>query len=98
MPSGNEEHLTNREDLYKACLDRRFQVSNLRLAAREARGNPVLPYFAAQRAAELIGKKSESLILVGADGLEPSTSSLSVKCSSQLSYAPALNVRSNITN
>ena len=38
--------------------------SNLRLAAREARGNPVLPYFAAQRAAESIGQIPESLILV----------------------------------
>jgi hypothetical protein len=34
------------------------------LAAREARGNPVLPFSAALRAAELVGKKSESLILV----------------------------------
>lgn len=50
--------------------------SNLRLAAREARVNPVLPYFAAQRAAESIGKKSESLILVGDSGLEPLTSCL----------------------
>ena len=39
-------------------------MSNLRLAAREARGNPLPAYFAAQRAAESIGKKSESLILV----------------------------------
>ncbi|MDP2676085.1 MAG: hypothetical protein Q8O83_00130, partial [bacterium] len=39
-------------------------ISNLRLAAREARGNPILPYEAAQRAAELVGEKSESLILV----------------------------------
>ena len=45
--------------------------SNLRLAAREARGNPILPYEAAQRAAELVGKKSESLILVPGVGLEP---------------------------
>ena len=45
--------------------------SNLRLAAREARGNPVLPYFAAQRAAESIGEKSESLILVPSPGIEP---------------------------
>jgi len=34
------------------------------LAAREARGNPILPYEAAQRAAELVGKIPESLILV----------------------------------
>jgi hypothetical protein len=35
------------------------------LAAREARGNPILPYEAALRAAELVGKKSESQLLVG---------------------------------
>ena len=46
--------------------------SNLRLAAREARGNPILPYEAARCAAELVGKKSESLILVGREGFEPS--------------------------
>ncbi|PIP33934.1 hypothetical protein COX22_01675, partial [Candidatus Falkowbacteria bacterium CG23_combo_of_CG06-09_8_20_14_all_49_15] len=45
--------------------------SNLRLAAREARGNPILPYEAARCAAELVGKKSESLILVGGVGFEP---------------------------
>ena len=45
--------------------------SNLRLAARETRGNPILPYEAAQRAAESIGKKSESLILVPSAGIEP---------------------------
>jgi hypothetical protein len=39
-------------------------MSNLRLDAREARGNPLPAYFAAQRAAESVGKKSESLILV----------------------------------
>ena len=31
------------------------------------------------------------MLLVGTDGLEPSTSSLSVKCSSQLSYVPSSN-------
>jgi len=39
-------------------------MSNLRLAAREARGNPLSAYFAAQRVAELVWQKSESLILV----------------------------------
>ena len=32
--------------------------------AREARGNPVLPWSAVLRAAESVGQKSESLILV----------------------------------
>ena len=42
------------------------------MAAREARGNPILPYEAAQRAAELVGEKSESLILVHLfDEIEP---------------------------
>jgi len=33
-------------------------MSNLRLDAREARGNPLPPYFAVQRAAESVGEKS----------------------------------------
>ena len=45
--------------------------SNLRLAAREARGNTILPYEAARCAAELVGEKSESLILVPRAGVEP---------------------------
>ena len=61
-------------------------MSNLRLDAREARGNPLPAYFAAQRAAESVGEKSESLILVPGGGLEPPTSSSSGKHSSQLSY------------
>ncbi len=44
--------------------------SNLVLANREARGNPVLPFSAALRATELVGKKSESLILVPGERLE----------------------------
>ena len=39
-------------------------MSNLRLDAREVRGNPLPAYFAAQRAAESVGEKDESLILV----------------------------------
>jgi DNA invertase Pin-like site-specific DNA recombinase len=38
--------------------------SNLRLASRAVRGEPVFPYTAAHRAASLVGKKSESQILV----------------------------------
>jgi hypothetical protein len=34
------------------------------LASRAVRGEPVFPYAAAHRAAGLVGKKSESLILV----------------------------------
>jgi len=38
--------------------------SNLRLASRAVRGEPVFPFFAALRAAESVGKIPESLILV----------------------------------
>jgi hypothetical protein len=39
-------------------------ISNLRLASRAVRGEPVFPFSAALRAAESIGKIPESLILV----------------------------------
>jgi hypothetical protein len=39
-------------------------ISNLRLASRAVRGEPVFPYSAARSAANLVGQKSESLILV----------------------------------
>ncbi|MDD3729284.1 MAG: recombinase family protein [Candidatus Pacebacteria bacterium] len=45
--------------------------SNLRLASRAVRGEPVFPYSAARSAANLVGQKSESLILVGEMGVEP---------------------------
>ena len=47
--------------------------SNLRLASRAVRGEPVFPYLSALRAAESIGKIPESLILVRVEGIEPST-------------------------
>ena len=48
-------------------------ISNLRLASRAVRGEPVFPFSAALRAAELVGKIPESLILVGGIGFEPMT-------------------------
>ena len=45
--------------------------SNLRLASRAVRGESVFPYLSALRAAESIGKISESLILVRDTGIEP---------------------------
>jgi len=39
-------------------------ISNLRLASRAVRGEPVFPFSAALRAAESIGKIPESLIVV----------------------------------
>ncbi len=52
--------------------------SNLRLASRAVRGEPVFPYLSALRATESVGQKSESLILVGRLGVEPRTFTLSV--------------------
>ena len=46
-------------------------ISNLRLASRAVRGEPVFPFSAALRAAESIGKIPESLILVPEAGVEP---------------------------
>jgi hypothetical protein len=48
-------------------------ISNLRLASRAVRGEPVFPFSAALRAAESIGKIPESLIVVETMGLEPTT-------------------------
>ena len=45
--------------------------SNLRLASRAVRGEPVFPFSAALRATESVGKISESQILVPGAGLEP---------------------------
>ncbi len=45
--------------------------SNLRLASRAVCGEPVFPYLSALRAAESVGQKSESLILVPRVGVEP---------------------------
>ena len=50
--------------------------SNLRLASRAVRGEPVFPFSAALHAAESIGKIPESLIVVGSTGLEPVTFSV----------------------
>ena len=62
------------DDLFeKKVMAKEIFGSNLRLAAREARGNPLPPYFAALRAAESVGKKSESLILVPLVGIEPTS-------------------------
>ena len=55
--------------------------SNLRLASRALCGEPMFPFSAALRAAESVGKKSESLILVPQTGLEPVTFNLKGCCS-----------------
>lgn len=63
------------DDLFeKKVMAKEIFGSNLRLAARDARGNPLPAYFAAQRAAESVGKKSESSILVPPLGIEPRSS------------------------
>ena len=72
--ASNLVKIASDDDLFeKKVIAKEIFGSNLRLDAREARGNPLPAYFAAQRAAESVGKKSESLILVGATGLEPVT-------------------------
>jgi DNA invertase Pin-like site-specific DNA recombinase len=50
--------------LEKKVVAKEIFGSNLRLASRAVRGEPVFPFSAALRAAESIGKISESLILV----------------------------------
>lgn len=64
--------------LEKKVVAKEIFGSNLRLASRAVRGEPVFPYLSALRAAESIGKIPESLILVGAPGFEPGTFTLSV--------------------
>ena len=50
--------------------------SNLRLASRAVRGEPVFPFSAALRTAESVGKIPESLIVVDLVGFEPTTSTM----------------------
>jgi hypothetical protein len=50
--------------LQKKVIAKEIFGSNLRLASRAVRGEPVNPYLSALRAAESVGQKSESLILV----------------------------------
>ena len=62
--------------LQKKVAAKEIFGSNLRLASRAVRGEPVFPFSAALRAAESVGKIPESLILVGNIGLEPITLSV----------------------
>ena len=50
--------------LQKKVIAKEIFGSNLRLASRAVRGEPVFPYLSALRAVESVGQKSESLILV----------------------------------
>ena len=50
--------------LEKKVAAKKIFGSNLRLASRALRGEPVFPFSAALRAAESVGQKPESLILV----------------------------------
>ena len=52
-------------DLFqKKVIAKEIFGSNLHLASRAVRGEPVFSYLSALRAAESVGQKSESLILV----------------------------------
>ena len=62
--------------LQKKVIAKEIFGSNLRLASRAVRGEPVFPYLSALRATESVGQKSESLILVGGTGIEPVTPAL----------------------
>ena len=57
--------------LQKKVIAKEIFGSNLRLASRAVRGESVFPYLSALRAAESVGQKSESLILVPKGGFEP---------------------------
>ena len=57
--------------LQKKVIAKEIFGSNLRLASRAVRGEPVFPHLSALRAAESVGQKSESLILVHGAGFEP---------------------------
>ena len=56
--------------LEKKVIAKEIFGSNLRLASRAVRGEPVFPYLSALRAAESVGQKSESLILVPSERIE----------------------------
>ena len=60
--------------LEKKVVAKEIFGSNLRLGSRALRGDPVFPHLSALRAAESVGKKSESLILVPEVGIEPTRS------------------------
>ena len=62
--------------LQKKVVAKEIFGSNLRLASRAVRGEPVFPYLSALRAAESVGQKSESLIVVDQMGIEPTTSAM----------------------
>ena len=64
----------------KSPLQKVFGL-NLRIHAREARGNPIPPYAALRAARILASEKPLSLILEPMSGIEPETSSLPMTCS-----------------
>jgi site-specific DNA recombinase len=66
------DKIAEKEDLLlkKSSLQKIFGL-NLSIHAREARGNPILPYAALRAARSETGKKELSLILVPRVGVEP---------------------------
>ncbi len=86
--ASNLVKIASDDDLFeKKVIAKEIFGSNLRLDAREARGNPLPPHSFALRAKEKIGKISESRILVGRLGFEPRTTSLK-GCYSTIELAP----------
>ncbi len=70
--ASNLEKTARDNDLFsKKVIAKEIFGSNLRLASRAVRGEPVFPYLSALRVAESVGKIPESLILVPPIGIEP---------------------------
>ena len=68
----NIEKIARDSDLFnKKVAAKEIFGSNLCLASRALRGEPVFPYMAAQSAAETASQKDESLILERDTGVEP---------------------------
>ena len=82
--------------LQKKVMAKEIFGSNLRLASRAVRGEPVNPYLSALRAAESVGQKSESLILVDSPGIEPGLQQCEC-CVIPFYYEPSIKCGTNAT-
>ena len=82
--------------LQKKVMAKEIFGSNLRLASRAVRGEPVFPYLSALRAAESVGQKSESLILVDSPGIEPGLQQCEC-CVIPFYYEPSIKCGTNAT-
>lgn len=81
VASNLEKTASDNDIFHKKVIAKEIFGSNLRLASRAVRGEPVFPYTAAQSAAALVGQKDEGQILVGWVGFEPTADCLRGSCS-----------------